>query len=78
MTVISTRQTKEVEEKNRKGEEELHPWCLGKVPSRRGNDYIIYPRTWSSAMGFQVAQSPYTLCVAHKHKAIKPIMAWKV
>lgn len=78
MTAISTRQTKEVEGNNRKGEEELHPWCLGKVPSRQGDGYIMYPRTWVLAMESQVPQSPYTLCVAHKHKATKAIMAWKM
>lgn len=72
-TAISTKLSKDVEEKSRKGKKESWSQTLGKVPSGRGQqDSRRYSRAWHPLLGgARYCKAPYTLCVAYKQKAIK-------
>lgn len=72
-TAISTKLSKDVGEKSRKGKKESWSQTLGKVPSGRGQqDSRRYSRAWHPSLGdSRYCKAPCTLCVAYKQKAIK-------
>ena len=72
-TAISTKLSKDVGEKSRKGKKESWSQTLGKVPLGRGQqDSGRYSGAWHPSLGgSRYCKAPCTLCVAYKQKAIK-------